>query len=254
MAVKVRYLAEDQIERDAIVLLREYELAQDLTIAPPIPVEEILESHLGLTLDFDDLHEKLDLPIPDDGPEVFGALWVDARSVFIDQSLDPEDHPGREGRYRFTLGHEIGHWRLHRECLRRNLSQLSLFAAGAEPTLVCRTSQAKEPIEWQADFFAANLLMPREMVVESWQGRFGDRRSRIVRGRKESPRQHASLSDLKRSIAAYEHTRHSDTLDSFARPFAEQFGVSPIAMRIRLEKLGLLHHEVPRQRSLGTAS
>ena len=30
-------------------------------------------------------------------------------------------------------------------------------------------------------------------------------------------------------------------LDSFAKAFAEKFLVSPIAMRIRLEKLGLLH-------------
>jgi hypothetical protein len=30
-------------------------------------------------------------------------------------------------------------------------------------------------------------------------------------------------------------------LDSFATPFAERFLVSPIAMCIRLEKLGLLH-------------
>ena len=39
-------------------------------------------------------------------------------------------------------------------------------------------------------------------------------------------------------------------LERFARPLAEQFLVSPIAMRIRLEKLGLLHREVPRQRIL----
>jgi hypothetical protein len=37
-------------------------------------------------------------------------------------------------------------------------------------------------------------------------------------------------------------------LDRIAKPFAETFLVSPIAMRIRLEKLALLHHEVPRQR------
>jgi hypothetical protein len=40
-------------------------------------------------------------------------------------------------------------------------------------------------------------------------------------------------------------------LDRIARPLAEQFIVSPIAMRIRLEKLGLLHREVPHQRILG---
>jgi len=39
-------------------------------------------------------------------------------------------------------------------------------------------------------------------------------------------------------------------LEHFAQPFAERFLVSQIAMRIRLEMLGLLHREVPRQRVL----
>jgi hypothetical protein len=39
-------------------------------------------------------------------------------------------------------------------------------------------------------------------------------------------------------------------LESFTKPFAEKFLVSPIAMRIRLEKLGLLHRTVPLQRLL----
>ena len=37
-------------------------------------------------------------------------------------------------------------------------------------------------------------------------------------------------------------------LDRIARPLAEKFVVSLIAMRIRLEKLALLHREVPHQR------
>jgi hypothetical protein len=41
-----------------------------------------------------------------------------------------------------------------------------------------------------------------------------------------------------------------EALDRFARPLAERFLVSPIAMRIRLEKLGLLHRIVPGQRLL----
>jgi len=30
-----------------------------------------------------------------------------------------------------------------------------------EPTVICRSSQAKERVEWQADFFSFCLLMPR---------------------------------------------------------------------------------------------
>ena len=53
---------------------------------------------------------------------------------------------------------------------------------------------------------------------------------------------------MRRSDAREQPT--TTLLESFARPLAEQFLVSPIAMRIRLEKLGLLHREVPHQRIL----
>jgi len=39
-------------------------------------------------------------------------------------------------------------------------------------------------------------------------------------------------------------------LERFAKPFARKFLVSPVAMRIRLEKIGLLHRVVPGQRLL----
>ena len=33
-----------------------------------------------------------------------------------------------------------------------------------DDAIICRTSNAKEPIEWQADFFAGSLLMPEDAV------------------------------------------------------------------------------------------
>lgn len=37
--------------------------------------------------------------------------------------------------------------------------------------VVCRTSQAKEPIEWQADYFASSLLMPQAMLRRYWRSK-----------------------------------------------------------------------------------
>ena len=108
MAFKVRYLREDAIERDANDLLSEYGLAGGVSITAPIPVEHLLEFHLGLTLDFDDLHERLGIPLTGDEPDVLGALWVDSREVFVDQSLDPEQRPSLEGRFRYTVGSRSG--------------------------------------------------------------------------------------------------------------------------------------------------
>jgi hypothetical protein len=46
-------------------------------LKPPVPVEKVLEKHLKLTLDFDDLHERLGIPRSGEEPDVLGALWAD---------------------------------------------------------------------------------------------------------------------------------------------------------------------------------
>ena len=229
MAIKIPYLSEDRIEHAAAVLLADYANARGITVTPPIPVEHILEAHLRLTLDFEDLHQMLGIPVPEeepewDYPEVLGALWVDTREVFIDQSLDPDENPLNDGRYRFTLGHEVGHWQLHRQYLESTPAQASRFGIRCEPAIICRKSQAKERIEWQANFFASSLLMPKATLAGAWRDRFGDLVPRIV--------------------------RHDDTLWRFVRPFAAQFGVSSTPMKIRLETVGLLYPEMTRQRVL----
>jgi hypothetical protein len=48
------YLAYEVIEREASALLDEYQAARNTTIAPPIPVEAILEKHLKIGLEFND--------------------------------------------------------------------------------------------------------------------------------------------------------------------------------------------------------
>ena len=60
----------------------------------------------------------------------------------------------------------------------------------------------------------------------------------------EIPRIHGSVGGF--DISETE----AEALDRLSKPLAERFVVSPIAMRIRLEKLGLLHRMVPLQRLL----
>lgn len=249
MAIRVKYLSEDQIERDAEDLLAEYADARNITVTPPIPIEDIVEGYLKLTIDFDDLHAMLGIPMQNNEPDVFGALWVDRREVFINQSLDPEERPSMEGRYRFTLAHEGGgHWRLHRHYLATNPAQAPLFGGPPQPTVVCRTSQAKERVEWQADFYASCLLMPKAMVTAAWREEFGNSDPRILRRKNRLPVSEIEDTDIGAAIESFERKWDNGILNYICRPFATQFKVSPIAMRIRLEKLGLLHREVPRQK------
>ena len=57
MAIKVKYLTEDEIEKDAKLLLGEYEDTIGEPIKLPVPVDDIATYHLALRLGFDDLHK-----------------------------------------------------------------------------------------------------------------------------------------------------------------------------------------------------
>ena len=107
MSQRLPYLSEDAIERDAAQLLAEFAQARRVTLAPPIPIEDVIEKHLRLRIDFDDLHALHSVPRPASGETaILGAIYGDG-SIFVDESLDPEEHPSQENRYRFTLAHEV---------------------------------------------------------------------------------------------------------------------------------------------------
>ena len=224
---KVKFLKHDEIENATLCLLAEYGRKYGEVVEPPIPVEEILEAHLELTLDFDDLTKRLGVP------DVLGATWIQDKLVLVDQSLDPTENPPKEGRYRFTLAHELGHWELHRYHFLANAAQPMLFGEKAEPSIVCRTSSRKEPMEWQADMFSGYLLMPKEMIFAAWQTRCGNLEPYIAK------KEMAGLS-AKWGLAENEQP----TVD-IAKKMARQFNVSGQSMQIRLIGLGLIRTEVP---------
>src|SRR5262249_55418164 len=105
MTLRVPYIAEETIERDAEGLLAQYRQARGLEVKAPIPIENIVEKHLKLRVEFNDLHRLLGVPRGGFGgePDIFGAICPEARKIYIDESLDPEERPSIEGRYRFTL-------------------------------------------------------------------------------------------------------------------------------------------------------
>lgn len=253
MSRHVPYLAEEAIERDAAALLAEFAHAKGIVLEPPIPVEDIVEKHLKLRIEFDDLHARHNVPRPENGQtDILGAIYGDG-SIFIDETLDPDENPAREGRYRFTLAHEGGgHWRLHQNLIVEDTAQASLFDVDRAPKFICRSSQARERVEWQADFYASCLLMPRKIVFAAWDEFFPDRKPRVLQS--ETPIAH-SFVEIPRhqmyGISGIDIWEDDDTtLERFCRPLAERFLVSPIAMRIRLEKLRLLHRSVPLQQLL----
>lgn len=73
--------------------------------------------------------------------DILGAIFFDQARIIIDESLNPEENPAKEGRYRFTLAHEGGgHWRLHRPLFATNPAQTALFDQPAAPSFMTARS------------------------------------------------------------------------------------------------------------------
>ena len=222
---EVPFIPEKRIEQDAELLLAEYARDQGVAVSFPVPIEEVLEVQLKLTFEMDDLRAAFA------SPDVLGAIWFTDCLVKVDRSLDPHDQPHMLGRFRFTLGHEAGHWRLHRKHYQEDPAQAHLFDGRGAPAFVCRSSE-KPPVEWQADCYAGYLLMPRKLVVAAWQEWRGNLDPVV-------------LNTLPSAGSVGARDPRDARFETFCKPMAKRFEVSAEAMRIRLEKLGLLLREIP---------
>jgi Zn-dependent peptidase ImmA (M78 family) len=230
---KLPFLTDQQFEDEAQLLLAEYAMKHGSVSGPPVPIDEIVELYLQLELQLVDFCEMFRVD------DVHGALWGNQRRVGIDVRLDPDVNPNRIGRYRFTLAHETGHWRLHRKIFMRNANQLHLLSDDQKrPEYICRSSD-REPIEIQADKFAAALLMPKEMIKRVWHELHGHMEPLYLTGLQSDRQLVAEAQKL--ALNRSSPTALEDALlERAAAPMAERFEVSPIAMRFRLQSMGLL--------------
>jgi len=125
---------------------------------PPIPVEEIASSCYGLLVrDIEDLSVAPGSPKLEADETLSGLLLTARREIWVNAAEAREWPPRR----RFTIGHELGHWVLHRDradavFCRSNLVQPDEQPAGSEPDV--------PDIEEEASNFAAALLMPAELI------------------------------------------------------------------------------------------
>jgi len=109
-------------------------------------------------------------------------------------------------RRRFTLAHEIGHFCLHRAKSQNGFSD-SMHT-------MSRTESYWNPIESEANNFAAQLLMPKPLVMEEGQQVIDD----------------------------YTHYYNTDTISAgeFVELMADRFVVSSKAMEYRLRNIGII--------------
>ncbi|HBJ33930.1 MAG TPA: hypothetical protein DDZ51_04020 [Planctomycetaceae bacterium] len=233
-SVAVPYLPAIQIECEAESLLVAFGRRFVPIVEPPVPAVAIARELLGLRIEAADLKRTFA------NPDVHGAIWFRDRKIAVDHEIDPQRSPANEARFRFTLAHEIGHWRLHRRWfLQEANDHQSQDRDLASPDVVCRSGHRATPIEWQADQFASLLLIPRKMLLPTWTAfRAGDSSPVDVRDLLQPPPSAQRLRRIEhRFVNERQHERAA--MEHFCRPLADRFGVSAQAMRIRLESLGL---------------
>jgi len=231
-----RYMHQQEFDDEAALLLAEYGRELGIVTAPPIPIDDIVEEHLKIVVEFRDL--RAEHPEGD----VLGAIYFDDKRIAIDQSLVPEDFPAMRGRHRFTLAHELAHWRLHRHLYLRRAGERTLLpTTPARADHVLRRSSHVDPKEVQANRLAAALLMPREMVKRAWHQWRGNIDPIYLDDLRANQTATLPAALLRRGGINTGDDGLDDTLlEHAARPLADVFEVSPESMRYRLEGMKLL--------------
>jgi hypothetical protein len=127
---------------------------------PPVPLEEIADTHFGLRVREVAAAQMRTAPgCPElaDGETISGLLIPSLGEIWVNAE-EAAEWPGRR---RFTIGHELGHHVLHRS------GQQTLFCRRAAVDVDPGSVPARPPLpelEEEANVFAAALLMPAEML------------------------------------------------------------------------------------------
>ncbi|MHB8695014.1 MAG: ImmA/IrrE family metallo-endopeptidase [Solirubrobacteraceae bacterium] len=148
----------------AQALLREFEDRYGASNVPPVPVERIANSMLGLLIEeHDDIRS---LPnAPKDQGHLSGML--DARPTEMTIWVDATEARRSPQRRRFTIAHEIGHLRLHvppaGDVFADRAEDIRELPLNGDSTVALPPLKQRED---EADRFARELLMPELLVIE----------------------------------------------------------------------------------------
>lgn len=109
-------------------------------IVPPINLDPILKQY-GITVKFVEFND----------PTISGAYDKDTKTIYV-------AHDDAYTRKAFTIAHELGHFILHRDKQREIFYRMD----------IARISEEERDEDQQANWFAASLLMPENLIKKYW--------------------------------------------------------------------------------------
>jgi hypothetical protein len=125
----------------------------------PVPIEEIADTYVGLLVrDVEDLGTAPGAPELGYGQALSGLLLPAVGEIWVNAD-EARQWPARR---RFTIAHELGHWRLHRDAER------GVFCRSGSIEPAPRPRTPVPPVEDEANVFAAAVLMPARLVQEQY--------------------------------------------------------------------------------------
>lgn len=222
----VPILSATQVEDVATEVLQKHcpGVLKNPAMTPVIELIQVLSKTTGLHHAIQDLGYR-------GHAKILGKVSFTKKALLLDISLTAD----REVQMRFTAAHEIGHWILHRwNYLNWTFGPHTSTAGDLEDDekSLCRLEERtpQDWLEWQANVFAASLVMPRatfQTALVEAQKAFGITRNLGV----------VWLSDNEPS--------HRD-FQLLGNRLANIYGVSLTSIRVRLNTLKLLHDESAR--------
>lgn len=152
--ILVKERTETQICNLAREIRRKYGKGQEyFNILRFIEVDlpEIIDNFSFVILDEEDMRMK--------GVEALTEVTDKEVVMYVPDDLYTKAKYG-VGRARYTLAHEVAHVLMHSE----EAAVLARLGAKVEPTRRYAENRRKDP-EWQANEFAAELLLPRKLAI-----------------------------------------------------------------------------------------
>lgn len=160
MIKEKRFISDGEIESKTTALLASFESHFGKIQKPPVPIDRIIEAHLDLWIDWDVILDT-------DEEKILGLLNPATKKIQLNERHRDlfDDYIDTEA---YTKAHEVGHWDLH-VAKQNEATQLPLIAAEPGQSYLCR-QQKLDKREIQAEKYAAYLLMPHQLLMNTIEG------------------------------------------------------------------------------------